>query len=82
MTADLSHAARLLARGVLACIEGLASFVAGAVDTKPDRDVAQTGHPTDSSRKRTSAGGVEPVAYDDEGRRVGGSTGTPIRGEW
>jgi len=82
MAADASKFARLVARAVLAGIEGLMTLVSGTVDPKSGRRDSRSGHAPDSTRVRTAAGTNEPVAYDEDGRRVGGSTGAPIRGEW
>jgi hypothetical protein len=82
MTAIASKFARFVARGVLAGIEGLMSLVSGAVDPKSGQREPRGRQAHDSSRVRTAAGVDEPVAYDENGRRVGGATGAPIRGEW
>ena len=71
---------KALQLGFKVCVtlaDGLLSVAGGVLEASHPDD-----HRTPSpGRVRTAAGAVEPVAYDDNGQRVGAKSGAPAIGD-
>lgn len=64
--------ALFVARGALIAFELAMRAIAGGLDASVPKHGGRG-----SRRVRTAAGTVEPVAFDEYGRRVGATTGSP-----
>jgi hypothetical protein len=76
MSPTLERAGLFVVRGVLRIFELTMTIIAEAFDaTSPKHRVY------DGRRVRTAAGTVEPLAFDEYGRRVGAVSGSPAVGD-
>jgi hypothetical protein len=68
----MTHITRLVTRGGLFVVEWALRALAGAVEASAPKHSARGG-----AEVRTVSGTVEPLAYDEYGRRVGAISGSP-----